>query len=67
MCINNIIQRYNEHQNKIQSSSEALKPFLYEEFFAIIFNKLEDLMDKIESDKCLTYFRDLYYKYWMHM
>lgn len=59
-CINNLIKRYNEKQKK------SLPRIKYEEFFALVFRRLEELINIIQNKNDLTIFRKLYCINWLH-
>ncbi|XP_029679333.1 biotin--protein ligase [Formica exsecta] len=58
-CINKVISLYN------QKYKTNLGKLTYERYLALVFNKLEILLDNVESDN-IQLFYDLYYKYWLH-
>ncbi|XP_065202464.1 biotin--protein ligase [Planococcus citri] len=58
-CINEMITEMSKSTNKKIPTLSA------EKYFAIVFNKLESLLDTIEK-KNLDIVFDLYYKYWLH-
>ncbi|XP_067208574.1 biotin--protein ligase isoform X2 [Linepithema humile] len=60
-CINSLIKFYNKKQKK---NTPLIK---YEEFFAFVFDELEELIDEIQSKQSLSWFQTLYYEYWLHM
>ncbi|XP_031834057.1 holocarboxylase synthetase-like protein isoform X2 [Nomia melanderi] len=58
-CINDIIEMFNKTYNK------KLKLISYEQYFAIVFNELERLLDIVQSGNTDA-FLDAYYTYWLH-
>ncbi|KAH0951438.1 hypothetical protein HN011_009394 [Eciton burchellii] len=58
-CINNLIEQYNQKYHK------KLLKFSYEQYLALIFNELENLLN-IVQDNNMQHFYNLYYKYWLH-
>lgn len=58
-CINDIIDEYNKKH------STSLRPLSYEKTLAIIFNEIESILERVQSDD-VEYFYNLYYTYWLH-
>lgn len=58
-CLNDLIKTYNlKHNTDL--------PYLeYEQFFAKVFNEIEELIDIVQSGD-MNYLYDLYYKLWLH-
>jgi len=59
ICINNVIEQYNQKYGK------KLLKFSYEQYLALIFNELENLLDIVQNNN-MQHFYNLYYKYWLH-
>lgn len=59
ICINDLIDRMNS-----QTSTKA-SHVSYEKYFANVFNKIEEILNMIESDNLEKFFT-LYYTYWLH-
>lgn len=59
VCINDLIQTYNARTGKRLALLE------HERFFAIIFNEIESLFNRVQSGD-FDYLYKLYYKYWLH-
>lgn len=58
-CVNDMIKAYNIKQN-------ANLPYLqYEQFFANVFNEIEELIDIVQTGD-FHHLYDLYYKLWLH-
>ncbi|XP_024214118.1 uncharacterized protein [Halyomorpha halys] len=60
VCVHELIRRMNK-----QSSTNA-ELISYEKYFANVFNKIEELMNLIESTGTLDKFLPIYYNYWLH-
>lgn len=58
-CINEMINEMSK------STGQKISKLSSEKYFAIVFNKLEYLLDTIEKQDLDMIF-DLYYKYWLH-
>lgn len=59
-CINDVIVQYN------QKHGTKLDTYSYEKYLAFVFNELENILDKVQSEDNMESFYDLYYKYWLH-
>lgn len=59
-CVNDLITAYNmKHSTKL--------PLLtFEKTLAIIFNGIEELLNKIQNNNDLEYLYQEYYKHWLH-
>lgn len=59
-CVNDLITAYNmKHSTKL--------PLLtFEKTLAIIFNEIEELLNKIQNNNDLEYLYQEYYKNWLH-
>ncbi|CAO1443290.1 unnamed protein product [Diamesa serratosioi] len=59
-CVNDLITAYNmKYSTKL--------PFLtFEKTLAIIFNEIEELLNKIQNNNGLEYLYQEYYKHWLH-
>ncbi|CAO1422133.1 unnamed protein product [Diamesa hyperborea] len=59
-CVNDLITAYNmKHSTKL--------PLLtFEKTLAIIFNEIEELLNKIQNNNDLEYLYQEYYKHWLH-
>lgn len=58
-CINDLIIQYN------QKHGTKLDTFSYEKYLALVFNELENNLDKCQNDN-MDSFYEFYYKYWLH-
>lgn len=58
-CLNEIIKNFNK------KNSTNLPYVEYEQFFAIVFNEIERLIEVIQCGDLKQFF-DLYYKFWLH-
>ncbi|XP_049806651.1 uncharacterized protein LOC126249056 isoform X4 [Schistocerca nitens] len=58
-CISALINEYNKHAN------ETIQLLSLEKYLAGVFNKLEELLGRVQSGN-ITEFLDLYYTYWLH-
>ncbi|XP_035896454.1 biotin--protein ligase isoform X2 [Anopheles stephensi] len=59
LCLNDVITQYNEkHSTKLPLLS-------YEKTFALIFNKLEELYDRVQSEG-IEVLQQEYYRHWLH-
>lgn len=57
--INDMISAYNK------KNSKSLPPLTYEKTLALIFNEMENIMNRVQNGD-LEYLYDLYYKCWLH-
>lgn len=59
ICLNDLVKAYNVNNN-------TNLPYLqYEQFFALVFNEIEQLIDKTQIGD-FKYLLDAYYKLWLH-
>ncbi|XP_070491225.1 uncharacterized protein Hcs isoform X2 [Chironomus tepperi] len=58
-CINDMILEYNKKHSK------NLKPLTLEKTLAIIFNEIENILNRIQADD-IDYLYNLYYSCWLH-
>uniref|UniRef100_A0A182PH05 BPL/LPL catalytic domain-containing protein n=1 Tax=Anopheles epiroticus TaxID=199890 RepID=A0A182PH05_9DIPT len=59
LCLNDIISKYNAKH------STTLPLLSYEKTFALIFNKLEELYDRVQCEG-IEVLQNEYYRYWLH-
>uniref|UniRef100_A0A2C9H8A1 BPL/LPL catalytic domain-containing protein n=1 Tax=Anopheles quadriannulatus TaxID=34691 RepID=A0A2C9H8A1_ANOQN len=59
LCLNDVIAQYNAKH------STTLPALSYEKTFALIFNKLEQLYDRVQRDG-IEVLQQEYYRYWLH-
>ena len=65
-CLNKLIEDYNRGENGGSGGKKKLKKLTREKLLAKIFNKLEEILDKIDEEDDIKYAENLYYKYWLH-
>uniref|UniRef100_A0A034W021 Biotin--protein ligase n=1 Tax=Bactrocera dorsalis TaxID=27457 RepID=A0A034W021_BACDO len=58
-CINSIIVKYN------QTNRTNIPILKYEEFIALTFNEIENILEKVKSGD-FDYFYELYHEHWLH-
>lgn len=59
-CLNDLIKTYN-----LKNNTDL--PYLgYEQFFAQVFNEMEEIIDIVQNGDNMQYLYDLYYKLWLH-
>lgn len=59
-CVNDLINAYN------MKYSTKLPLLTFEKTLAIIFNEIEELLNKIQNNKDLEHLYQEYYKHWLH-
>lgn len=60
ICLNDLVKAYNVNNN-------TNLPYLqYEQFFALVFNEIERLINEIQSSGDFSSFLLMYYRLWLH-